>query len=175
MDFSFGINWNKANKIFCWVFLKSTLNFQKILCLRVLRSLNLAFNDTHDCDFNMQKSDFYTQSVIATRSVILRRTNVILTRIIVILTRRVWFIHAECDLYTQSVISIWRVWFQHAQMWFPHAECDFDTYECDYDTNECDYDPHECDYDTHECDLNTDELNFELNFNTMRVTLKITN
>jgi hypothetical protein len=98
-----------------------------------------------------------TRSVISTRtsvifthmSVILTRKSVILTRKSVILTRksvittptnvnyssRVWFPHAECDFYTQIVIST--------------HECVLDTYECDYDTHECDYDTHEFDFNTH--------------------------
>jgi hypothetical protein len=43
--------------------------------------------------------------------------------------------------------------------------------QCDYDTYECNYDTHECGYDTHEGDLYT----YELNFNTIRVTLTRTN
>jgi hypothetical protein len=75
--------------------------------------------DTYECAINIQKSDFYTQSVISTRRVwfiVAERefymqcyfytyTNVIATRTIVISTRK-------------RVISTRRVWFQHGRKKF---------------------------------------------------------
>jgi hypothetical protein len=60
-------------------------------------------NNTHECDFNTHKIEFYTQSTIATRRVY---TRVILSRMRV--NNNDTF---EQDLNTQSAI--------------PNAECDF--------------------------------------------------
>jgi hypothetical protein len=85
------------------------------------------------CDFNTHKSDLYTQSVMLIHmSVIMTHTcwnhscvwcshaycnfN----------THECDFNTHECDLYMQSAISIRRVWFLH-------AECDFYT-QCDFYT-----------------------------------------
>jgi hypothetical protein len=51
---------------------------------------------------------------------------------------RVWFIHAECDLYTKSGISTRRVWFIHGECKF-YMQCDVETHKCDYDTYDCDF------------------------------------
>jgi hypothetical protein len=48
----------------------------------------------------------------------------------VIRTRRLWFLHTEYALTRIKVISTRRVW-------FPYAECDSDTHESDTDTHEC--------------------------------------
>jgi hypothetical protein len=80
---------------------------------------------------------------------------VISTRTSVIYIRKVRCSHVECDFDTQKCTYDTTTVFQHAQEWFLHAECDYDTQECDNDTTK----------------LNTHELNF----NTMRVTLKLTN
>jgi hypothetical protein len=101
--------------------------------------------------------------------------SVMFTRTSVFSERKVWFQHAKCDFYTQSVIylcRVWflyarmwlqhaRVWFQHAQEWFLHAKCNFHPQseilyaECNFDTYACEYDTHECDYDTHKIDFYT--------------------
>jgi hypothetical protein len=46
-------------------------------------------------------------------------------------TRSVWFLHAECNFYTQSVISTRSV-----------------IYKCDYDTHDCDFHTHKSEFYT---------------------------
>jgi hypothetical protein len=108
---------------------------------------------------------FYTQNVISTyTSVILTRVRVNMTLTTVIYIRKSAISHAECDFYmhksdfyTQSAISIRRVWFPHTWVWFYtqsvmsthmsvilHAECDFHTHKCNVDTCACEYDTNEC-------------------------------
>jgi hypothetical protein len=69
----------------------------------------------------------------------------------VIPTRRVkflwlWFLHAEYDFHTHSVIL--------------QAECGFHLHESNFDMYACEYDTHESDNDTHECDLYTQSVIF---------------
>jgi hypothetical protein len=63
---------------------------------------------TRKVQFSPEQLWFYTKSVISTHK------SAILTLMSVITTR--WFIHAECNFYTQSVISTQRVWIQHARI-----------------------------------------------------------
>jgi hypothetical protein len=78
--------------------------------------------------------DFYTQSVIATRCVILSRTNVIATLIQLWFQHaQVWFLHVQCDFYMQSVIFIYRKWVIHAECNF-HRQCDYDAHDRDFYT-----------------------------------------
>jgi hypothetical protein len=63
---------------------------------------------------------------------------------------------------------------EHMPEWkelFLHAECDLYTQKCDYITQECNFDTYECDFNTHDCDNDTHGCNF----NTLRVTQKLTN
>jgi hypothetical protein len=49
-----------------------------------------------------------------------------------------WFLHAEYDFHTQSVIF-------NEEYGFHSNESNFNTYACEYDTLECDNDTHEYD------------------------------
>jgi hypothetical protein len=77
---------------------------------------------------------------------------------------RVWHLHTESnfytqcvilhkiDIYTQSTISLRRVWF-YSQSVILHKGCGFHSKENNVDTFGSKYDTHEYDNDTHECDL----------------------
>jgi hypothetical protein len=78
----------------------------------------------------------------------------------VISTRRVWFPHAECDFYTHTVkntrtrvISERKVWFQHARVWFIYAECDLFTQSVIF-TRSVWFLHAECNFQT-QCDFDT--------------------
>jgi hypothetical protein len=82
--------------------------------------------------------DFYTQSVISTRSVILKRTtvittltNVISTRTRVISTRRVWCWHLWVWLWHSYVLKPHSACRNH-YVWCSHAYCDKHTHECKF-------------------------------------------
>jgi hypothetical protein len=76
--------------------------------------------------------NFYTQSVISKRSVILTRRNVITTlttvistRKTVIFTRRVWCWHVWVWLWHSACRN-------HSFVWCSHAYCDEHTHECNF-------------------------------------------
>jgi hypothetical protein len=69
------------------------------------------------------------------------RMSVISTRTSVIYICRVRFPHAECDFYTQNVISTRKVLFLH-------AECNFHT-QCDVEMHLCNFDAYDCEFNTH--------------------------
>jgi hypothetical protein len=114
------------------------------------------------------ESDFFTQSVISTRSVISIDRNVIST----FQHAKDWFLYAEYD-FTRGVwfphtrviwhVCVWiwlsRVWFIHEvwfirEVWFLHAGCNFHT-QCDFDTHTCDHDALDCDFNRHKGDFYT--------------------
>jgi hypothetical protein len=96
---------------------------------------------------------FYTQSVISTRSVISTGTNVIPTRTSMI---SIWFLHAEYDFHTQSVVL--------------SVECSFRSHESNFDTYASEFDTYEWDNYTLEGDLYTQSV-----FSTRIVILIRTN
>jgi hypothetical protein len=139
---------------------------------------------THKVGFPHAKCDFNTQTVMLTRiSVIMTLTKLIMTlirvktslcvyksllcvintRTSVISERKVWFQiervrfpHAECDFYTQSLISTRRVWCWHVWVWLWHSrDCLWHSYHTLHVeiTLVCGEHTHKCKFNTHECDL----------------------
>jgi hypothetical protein len=65
------------------------------------------------------------------------QTSVIYTFIVWYSHARAWFLHAECNLYTQSVTLTPRSMIPICTSTISSHTCDFDKYECVYDTHEC--------------------------------------
>jgi hypothetical protein len=103
----------------------------------------------------------------------------VLTRwLIMIDSRRVWFIHAKCVFYTQSVfltcvgmnlthtsmIRTRKKWFWQAGVWFIHVECDLFTQSVilkrimRFSDSKCDLNKYEYDFDTHVYGLYTQSM-----------------
>jgi hypothetical protein len=98
----------------------------------------------------LQECQKNTLSAISTHRVEIppTHTSVILTWL---WHARVWFIHAECNIYTQYD--------------FDRHECDFNTLESDFNTQKIDFYTQSkinryYEYDTNECDLYTLECDF---------------
>jgi hypothetical protein len=109
--------------------LECELYTQSVISTRIVILARTNKYDTHDCDFNTQKSDksdFYTHSVIITltsviTSVIFSRMRVILTRTSVTYTLRVQIPHLLWYWHGRNWLRHSRLWFQPAQEWFIHV------------------------------------------------------
>jgi hypothetical protein len=84
---------------------------------------------------------------VHTHTVMNTRTSIISWRKVWFQHALVWFINAECDFHSHSVISTHRVYFLHAEINF-HTKCDLETHKCDYDTHDCDFNMHKSDFYT---------------------------